>query len=94
MTSYYSNPATVIHAQIASVNSVITDYNYALDIVNSQIQNSQPDVHQDLLDQQDQILANIQAQQQAISTLQSYLVVDLSNNVVDLSNNVVDLSGN
>jgi len=92
--SYYDDPITFVHAQIASQTSILVDYTYVLNKVNSQIDTYQPDVPQELLDQQAQILNSIQAQQQVISNLQSTLVVDLSNNVVDLSNNVVDLSNN
>jgi len=103
MTSYYSDPLTYVHAQIASQTSILTDYTYTLNKVNSQIDTYQPDVPQELLDQQAQLQSNIDSQQQAISTLQSYLVVDLSSNVVDLSGSevvppenppLVDLSSN
>jgi uncharacterized phage infection (PIP) family protein YhgE len=97
--SYYDDPTTFIHAQIASQTSILTDYTYTLNKVNSQIDTYQPDVPQELLDQQAQLQSNIDSQQQAISTLQSYLVVDLSSNLVDLSGSevvppLVDLSSN
>lgn len=85
--SYYSDPSTYIHAQIASQTSILVDYNYVLNKVNSQIDSYQPDIPQELLDQQAQLLNNINSQQQVISTLQSSLVVDISGSSVDLSGN-------
>ena len=105
MTSYYSDPITFIHAQIASQTSILVDYNYALNIVNTQIENSQPEIPLDLLEQQVTLQSSIDSQQIYISTLQSALPssnVDLSGSevvpplipqaippLVDLSNNIV-----
>ena len=86
--SYYDDPLTFIHANIASQTSVLTDLNYVLNKVNDQINNYQPDIPQELLDQKAQIQINIINQQEVISILQNALVIDLSNNVIDLSGNV------
>ena len=98
--SYYDDPITFIHAQIASQRSILTDYNYNLNKVNTNINNLYPDVPQELIDQQLQIQTKIDTQEQYITTLQSYLVIDLSSNEVvppllpQAIPPLVDLSGN
>ena len=89
--SYYDDPLTFIHAQIASQTSILTDYNYTLNKVNTNIDNSYPVVPSELIEQQTQLQINIINQQEYISTLQSYLVIDLSSNEVVPP--LVDLSG-
>ena len=92
--SYYDDPLTYIHANIASQTSILTNLNYLLNNLNLQIQNSLPDTPQEFYDQQAQLIISIQNQEQVIYNLQNNFpssnIVDISN-VLDISNNNISL---
>lgn len=97
--SYYDDPLTSLHANLASQKSILVDYRYNYRKVVVTILNTPPeDVSEDLINQQIGLLQSIRQQKELINVLETNIqtVIESINPpqpVIDISNNVVDLSG-